>query len=182
MGVTMRRYIVGVLICAFAISFMSFGVARGYAQSDPCQHWATGVLPPFPVGFGPWNCYLIEFVGYTCGWYGCPPPDPPPCKECNAGSPIDLLTGNTFIEETDVKLPGLGGGITLTRTWNSKWPALAGERPGAFGTYWTSTYEEAIFRDNNNYMRYVRADGSVWAFGGFSSLYLVAPSNIIATL
>src|SRR5260370_30627259 len=131
----MRNLIVGILFCAF---LMSFAGASGYAQSDPCQHWATGVPGnPFPAGFGPWNCYLIEFVGYTCAVHTCPPPDPciSPCccppggsgsgsSGSSAGAPINLLTGDTYIEETDVRIPGLSNGLTLTRTWNSKWPAL----------------------------------------------------------
>jgi YD repeat-containing protein len=179
----MRTSIVGLLVWAF---LMSFAGARGHAQSDPCQHWATGVPGnPFPAGFGPWNCYLIEYVGYTCSVYTCPPSDPPPCKECSAGSPIDLITGNVFIEETDVKIPGLSGGLTLARTWNSKWPS--GEAPyqvGMFGQNWTSTYEEHMFRQSIDYQtfyRYARADGTLWAFAGYP-LYLVAPENVVATL
>src|ERR1700730_11806772 len=37
----------------------------------------------------------------------------------SCGSPISLTTGNTYIEETDVRLPGLSSGLTLVRTWNS---------------------------------------------------------------
>src|SRR5579859_3903633 len=32
------------------------------------------------------------------------------CPSCTAGSPIDLTTGNTYISESDINVPGLGGG------------------------------------------------------------------------
>jgi YD repeat-containing protein len=179
----MRSSIVGLLVCAF---LMSFAGARGHAQSDPCQHWATGVPSnPFPAGFGPWNCYLVEYVGYTCSVNTCPPPNPSSCKDCSAGHPIDLITGDVFMEETDVKIPGLSGGLTLKRTWNSKWPP--GMTPPVFpmfGVNWTSTYEERIFRQTINYQTfywYARADGSLWAFAGYP-LFLVSPENVVASL
>src|SRR6266699_1814794 len=174
----MRNLIVGILFCAF---LMSFAGASGYADSDPCQHWATGVPGnPSPWGFGPWNCYLIEYVGYTCSVYICPPPDATPCKDCSAGHPIDLITGNTWIDETDVKIPGLSGGLTLTRTWNSK----AVNQIGMFGRNWTSTYEERMFRQTSSnyqtYYRYARADGTLWAWSANWG-YLLAPENVHAS-
>src|SRR5215813_14896740 len=68
-------------------------------------------------------------------------PQPPP--EC--GEPINLKTGNTYIQTTDSSLPGLGGGISVTRTWNSQWAStfpLA--QAGMFGDSWRSTYEDRI--------------------------------------
>jgi YD repeat-containing protein len=168
------RLVAGLVVCVFLMSL----VVTSFAQSTPCTFIAN--VPQPPPGQ---NCYFVEFLGYYCAFYSCPPPDPPPCKECSASSPIDLLTGNTWIDETDVKIPGLGGGLSLMRTWNSKWPALqTSNQVGLFGHNWRSTYEERIFRDSNNYIRYLRSDGSFWAFGGWSPMYLVAPSNSVASL
>jgi len=169
----MRSSIAGILVCAFVMSF----VGASCAQSTPCTFIAN--VPQPPPGE---NCYFVEFLGYYCAVFSCPPPDPPPCN-CNAGAPIDLLTGNTWIEENDVHIPGLSSGLALTRRWNSKWPSLqTANQVGLFGPNWRSTYEERIFRDSNNYVRYLRADGSFWAFGGFNPMYLVAPSNSVASL
>src|SRR5437879_2833831 len=112
----MRSSIVGILVCVFIMSF----VGASYAQSNPCTFYANVPQPTGP------NCYFVEFLGYYCPVYSCPAAAAAQegCPKCQtAGAPISLLTGNTFIEETDVRIPGLSNGLTLTRTWNSKWPS-----------------------------------------------------------
>ena len=112
------------------------------------------------------------------------------CPTCNdnkggasSGSPINLTNGNTYIQQKDLNLPGLGGGLTLERTWNSIWPSiLSGFQTGMFGPNWRSTYEERVFTGSgeySGYMVYLRADGSLWVF---SNGNLVAPASFIATL
>jgi YD repeat-containing protein len=92
------------------------------------------------------------------------------CPECakagggGGGGPINLANGNTSVGQTDVGVPGLGGGATLTRMWHSRWPAsLNSSRVGMFGSAWRSTYEERIFVADG-YYKYARGDGSVWTF------------------
>jgi YD repeat-containing protein len=110
------------------------------------------------------------------------------CLSCLlAGSPINLSSGNTFITESDISLPGLGGGLKLTRTWNSMFPALQNSYPTMFGINWRSTYEERlIFNSSDLLLKYARGDGSVWAFGVVStspSVYqTVAPGNDTTTV
>lgn len=107
---------------------------------------------------------------------------PPPvggCSTCNtAGEPIDLGDGDTFIQQTDVRLPGLGGGLTLTRTWNSATP---------FGgiSGWIRNFDEQVYPGTDGTMKYQRGDGSVWSFGfyGNQPVYpLVSPANGQATM
>jgi YD repeat-containing protein len=104
------------------------------------------------------------------------------CPKC--GSPIDVTSGNTYIDQTDFAIPGLGGGLSLTRTWNSKWPFSQQQyEVGRFGMNWRSTYEERIYMGSDNYTKYSRADGSFWSFGaGSGGLRPVAPADQIAVL
>jgi len=126
-----------------------------------------------------------------CWESSCPPPDW--CSTCGngvptAGNPINLTNGNTFIQQTDVRIPGLGGGLNLERTWNSLWPSSqSGLEVGLFGPNWRSTYEEAVTVGSGNYtnyMVYTRADGGFWVFGpaNGTTLPLASPANGNATL
>lgn len=88
------------------------------------------------------------------------------CASCAAaGKPINLTTGNTYINESDVNVPGLGGGLSLARMWNSVLSATQRSYPFMFGNGWRSTYEERlIFTSSDAYLKYARSDGSVWWF------------------
>jgi YD repeat-containing protein len=166
------------------------------AQSSSCLH-VSGFIwyfpDPIPPGAvclpGQGNFSMLCF-GYT---NSCPPPSD--CPTCNsggtpggvpvAGAPINLTTGNTYVQETDVKVPGLGNGLTLTRTWRSIWPSTLGAlQVGLFGPNWRSNYEERVFLDTDGYVKYVRGDGGFWVFSGNggSNWNLSAPGNVVATL
>jgi len=43
-----------------------------------------------------------------------------------------------------------------------------------FGSNWRSTYEERVFLGHDNYMKYLRADGSFWSFGYDGSRFVLA--------
>src|SRR6267142_2501483 len=120
---------------------------------------------------------------------------PPPsaaqevCVACNRGltpnasAPIDLATGNTYIVQTDLSVPGLGGGLSLTRTWNSLLPGAQNSYPFMFGLDWRSTFEERLVLNSpDSFLKYLRNDGSVWSYGvaaeGAQPRYsAVAPAN-----
>lgn len=93
--------------------------------------FSSGCQPPLPPGAT--NCWTSGPFSLVCQIPGqCPPPtaaEETTCDPCasakgrpSAGAPISLATGNTYIQQTDIRIPGLGGGLTLARTWNSKWP------------------------------------------------------------
>jgi hypothetical protein len=94
-----------------------------------------------------------------------------------------LGNGNVSITETDIRIPGLGGGLTLARTWNSTWPCyfFCQPEPYMFGTDWRSTYEESLsVGPNGGTMTYARSDGSMWSFafyGNPGTFHLIAPLN-----
>jgi RHS repeat-associated protein len=106
------------------------------------------------------------------------------CDQCEAtaGEPINLANGNTWIQHQDYNLPGLGGGISLARTWNSLWTTSQPfQTGGMFGDSWQSTYEEHI-QVLDTEAKYWRADGKAWTFSYGSGYTLVSPANERASL
>jgi hypothetical protein len=103
-----------------------------------------------------------------------PPENNLPCPQCPAmaGQPINLTNGNVWITQQDYSLPGLGGGLSISRTWNSLWRSNDYTLPiaGMFGDSWRSTYEEFLHIINGNNVKYLRANGDGWYFQWNSSL------------
>ncbi len=184
-------------LCILAIAIFMLG-QDALAQSGACTGQIVGGSSSL-YGFGSNGNNLVSAV-YNCisgvGWWvscliqtaNCPPPAPKePCLACAAaaaGKPINLATGNAYIEQSDVRVPGLGGGLSVVRTWNSAWPVTqVASSIGMFGANWRSTYEERVFVGSDHYIRYARGDGSYWAFGyGSAGFVVVAPANVNATL
>src|SRR5207244_4714972 len=68
-----------------------------------------------------------------------------PCTQCEAvaGEPINVNSGSIWVQHQDYRLPGLGGGIEVARTWNGLWSSnQPPKHAGMFGSGWPSTYEE----------------------------------------
>jgi YD repeat-containing protein len=193
----MKKVIVGVLILAGLRC--TFG-APLTAQSGPCESQVgNGLLLGQPLNIaGEFDCIPEGPFLSICSLMNsnCPPPAAASetCPTCTAqpttaGSPISMASGNTFIRETDVRLPGLAGGLTLVRTWNSLWPATqAAVKVGLFGPNWRSNFEERVFVGSDNYIKYARGDGSFWSFGfagiqgGNVTFAVAAPANTSATM
>ena len=104
-------------------------------------------------------------------------PSKPKCLECErlagghvaGGGPIEFASGDTYIAETDVRLPGLGGGLTLSRTWNSiLFDGVA--QLGMLGFRWASNFEESIYISGNGLIQYLRGDGGIWQFANGGSV------------
>jgi RHS repeat-associated protein len=113
-----------------------------------------------------------------------PPPQDPdgPCPDCgDAGNPINVTNGNTWIPQQDYFMPGVAGGFTLARTWNSMWSLKQGpEEIGIFGDSWRSSYEERIQGLTGGVVNYWKANGSFlsYTYNSLSSTYtLTAPAN-----
>jgi len=182
-----------VLLVLFAVAASPASAQQSANPTNPC----TMVLTANDLGID----LGVQAIGWELVWQNTVPGlggtslyqvmrplcTPSVCPDCilNAGKPIHLATGNTFIKETDVQVPGLGGGLSLTRTWNSIWPTS--EKPfavGLFGPGWRSTYEERLYIGSDGYFRYIRGDASFWSFGwsGNNVWTVAAPQNISATL
>lgn len=144
-----------------------------------CIGWGGGVPISFCTFPGP-GCAPAVSKNETCTTCSHPQAGTP-----EAGSPISLATGNTYIAQADIRVPGLSSGLSLNRQWNSEWPASqsAYQNTGMFGPNWRSTYEERVFLGNDGYMRYARGDGSFWSFAvGGPGWTVVAPANAATTL
>jgi hypothetical protein len=68
--------------------------------------------------------------------------------------PINVTNGNMYLQQTDYRLPGFGGGLEITRTFNSKM-----QRAGLFGFGWSSFLDESINAHDTNFLRLNLADG-----------------------
>ena len=178
-----------VLQCA-----LSTGVRAQVASNCLGVAWTSWIEGYLPLPPGSFDCQTYLFSGTAC-WFvlslpGCAPAAAPPetCQDCvkkgYGGGPISLASGNTYIEENDVRLPGLSGGLSLDRTWNSLWPATqTAYQIGLFGPNWRSTFEERVFIGADHYIKYGRSDGSFWSFGyNGGVLTVAAPANVRATL
>ena len=193
-----KKILVAVVLC---IAFLCLLGNRAVAQSTNCLTISyayctsmtlysgpdAGCQPPLPANA--FNCVADQFDGVYCQVLvdSCNVPRRwcPTCGQggASAGNPINLTNGNTYIQETDIKLAGLGGGLNLVRTWNSMIPSdEIAYQSGMFGLQWRSTYEERVFSGSGEAsgdIGYLQSDGGIWYFYNGS---LVSPKNEYATL
>jgi YD repeat-containing protein len=137
------------------------------AQTNSCiaqlQYYCGDPQIPGATFSNEGSCLAIESVASK----SCPAI----CWDCLLGTPhtqfpINLATGDTFITESDLSIPGLGGGLSLSRTWHSQFPfAESVPTSGMFGGNWRSTYEEVIYVDPGGLVKYVRGTGGIWTLG-----------------
>jgi len=160
----------------YSIDRINFLLLNNNVDYKGCVYVGGSSIPgDYDVGCWKSSCPTLEWCP-TCGkWIA------------SSGAPINLTNGNTYIQEKDVKVPGLGGGLMLERTWNSVVPGgLSAFQVGMFGPNWRSTYEERVFVGSGGYannMLYLRADGGLWVFSSNGSTWsLAAPANVVATL
>ena len=162
--------------------------APSSAQTPPSclatqyRWWTDG---PIPIGW----FYYLAYPGtyaYLIASMLCPPSPDCHCSAGTTSKPISLATGETFIEENDISIPGLGGGLSLARTWNSTWSSrLAAFQTGMFGPNWRSTYEERIVMSTDNYLTYLRHDGTFLTLltrGPLTSFGATGPARDVVTL
>jgi YD repeat-containing protein len=189
----MRRIVI--VVFALTVGLFAFAVNASAQNSQSCvlEFQFCGLCgdPPIPGA----TCFVEITILSICvvPSAACPPAAAvqETCPTCNTehsnqpppafGSvPVNLATGNTYIQQSDLRVPGLGGGLTLIRTWNSRWPPhQSASQVGLFGANWRSTYEELVFLGGDNYMKYLRSDGSYWSFGydGARFVIVAGPSG-----
>jgi hypothetical protein len=136
------------------------------------------------------NWHWLDWISFQT----LPPPpsliDPGPGTDCEAtaGDPINLTTGDVWISKNDYSVPGLAGGLSVTRTWNSLWnQSNPPFEAGMFGQGWTSDFEERLQVFNSTHIIYWRGSGNTWIFeapvGCASCAYdVMSPPNEHASL
>lgn len=92
----------------------------------------------------------------------------------SCGDPVECATGNYYETDTDLAIPGLNGGLTFARSYNSQ-AAASATGPGALGyglSFWfgdslrvdPSSGNAVVTGAAGNTVRfYANADGSYWA-------------------
>ena len=184
----MFRKVILILLVVFVWQCIQAPNARAQ-NADPCTATTTWWFPdPIPFGWFYYGSYPGTFV-YVIAARTCPKQVCPICNRnaptAKGGGPIVFATGDTYIADTDVSLPGLGGGLVLRRLWNSVWPnSEITSSVGIFGSQWKSTYDERIYIDGGDYIIYARGDGSYTSFffqpssgnfvggGGYNNMYI----------
>ncbi len=119
--------------------------------------------------------------------YGGNNPSERNIKHCIRKDPVDCATGNYFMSQTDLSIPGRGAGIALTRTYNSQL-AAGQSAPGPFGYGWTSSYSAhlvvnasagtaTVYQDNGSTVPFLDNAGTFTPAGGWIQSALVANAN-----
>lgn len=191
--ITVALFSIVVLLCVYCVPLAAQAPCPG-KMAIYNYTFLNGDTNKWPKGCV-WAGASAIFGDYwlMCWTTSCPPKRW--CPDCNdnpgaptSGEPINLTNGNTYIRERDVTIPGLGGGLTLERTWNSIWPAeVSTFQTGMFGPGWRSTYEERVFAGSGSvysgYMLYLQANGGTWVFSPNGSNWsLASPASRVATL
>jgi YD repeat-containing protein len=172
------KLVIGISIFMFIVLTANGQDSCVNAPPQPSQcythfTWATGET------FWPRNAQctcVAEPGGYQDCWVTNAECAPAPAQKCPwcGGAPIDFASGDTYVTQTDIKIPGLGGGLTLQRTWNSlspENPPSFGVGPngtlpvGMFGPGWTSNFEENVWIGSDGYMKQMLGSGDVNSFG-----------------
>jgi RHS repeat-associated protein len=70
------------------------------------------------------------------------------------GKPVNVTNGNMYLQQTDYRLPGIGEGLEITRTYNSN-----NQTAGLFGYGWSSIFDESVVTYGTNLLRLNLEDG-----------------------
>jgi YD repeat-containing protein len=175
----MWRVLVALLV-AFTLQIVVGPQVEAQNTTNCTVYDSFCILCGDPILPGQHNCIpmypFFSLCEYPAWWCVPPAAASETCPTCSTGQsapstpalgkPVSIATGNTYIQDTDVSIPGLGGGLSLARQWNSLWPSAdSAYQIGIFGPNWRSTYEEQVFVGSDYYFKYLMSDGAILSFG-----------------
>jgi RHS repeat-associated protein len=159
-------------------SYVFGAAAAGYSSSGfggGATCWYTGVgedhvarceggagLSLYPPGVDEPVEPRCDGCGGGSSSTGAPPPPP---ASSNVPRPVNVISGNVWFDQTDASIPGLLGGLALTRSYNS---ILAYRNvAGVFGRGWTHSFEQKLLFQANDLIKLRSANGSPIWFSDF---------------
>ncbi|MBD5528485.1 MAG: DNRLRE domain-containing protein [Lachnospiraceae bacterium] len=91
-------------------------------------------------------------------------------ENCEFGfEPVNLNTGNFYMEQTDAEIPDIGGSFAFTRQYNSKGAGYA----GSLGYGWSTPFDERLGELSDGMILWLSGTGSIVAFnktaGGYAA-------------
>ncbi len=133
----------------FTAQVGAMGSAASIAYSDPAL--LAAILPAERRGCNP----LAAFIALCTG---------------KAADPIDTFTGNYHQPYTDLLVPGRGGGMGVTRGYNSDAAAIA----GVFGPGWSSNLDMQLVFEANGIVTVRQESGAESRFLKYGGGYVAA--------
>jgi RHS repeat-associated protein len=91
------------------------------------------------------------------------------CNEC-VGEPVNVTTGNVYLEQNDYQLPGVGPAINVTRSYNS-----LSQLVGILGRGWSTMYDESIQIYSTTFIRFNAPDGRATYFSRPNAATVFSP-------
>jgi len=137
------------------------------AYAGSYQLHIQGIINTTPCSLQPdvtEDLIITIYVGDNegCGTTSCPSGVGKP--ENAVARPINVTNGNMYLQQTDYRLPGIGGGLDLTRTYNSRQ-----QRAGVFGYGWSTMVDESLTTQGPLLMQLKMPDGQLIYLGRTST-------------
>ena len=98
---------------------------------------------------------------------------------CEYGfEPINLNTGNFYMQQIDATIPDLNGDFNIERTYNSKGEAYNSQ----FGRRWSFEYSEYLYQKEDGTVGYAKGDGKTLFFKPNGSGGYISPEGFFLDL
>lgn len=98
---------------------------------------------------------------------------------CEFGfEPVNLNTGNFYMDQSDAVMNELNGEISITRSYNSK----GTDQNSMFGRGWSFNYDQSLSQMEDGSLVYMRGDGSYLIFEKLEDRSYAAPNGYVYDL